>query len=216
MLIFKKEERSRKLILEHLARVFECVAEVRSAVEAYMAGDIEQTEVHTRVGKEREEQADDIKVEIRVVLNSGAFLPQIRADVHGLVDTVDRIADSAIKVASFLRNQKPDIPEQFDAEFQEIYSLSTTCFNELRKALKDYFKPKGKIESLHEHVKRVGQLETDVDRKQAKLERAVFASDLELAHKLQLSQFILLSVDISDRAEYVSDLLESAVMRSVV
>lgn len=216
MLIFKKEEKVRKLILEHLTKVRDCVDEARSAMEQYLAGDYTQAMKHTRTGKVREEEADEIKVEIRVVLNSGAFLPQIRADVHGLVDTIDRIADSADKVSSFLVNQKPDIPTQFKAEFLEIFALCTSCFKELRKALKDYFKPKGKIESLHEHVKAVGELETEVDRKQARLVREVFAADLELAHKLQLSQFVDLSVDISDRAEYVSDLLESAVMRSVV
>ena len=82
--------------------------------------------------------------------------------------------------------------------------------------MKHFFKPKGEVESLHKHVELVGSLETDVDRKQARLERAIFASDLELAHKLQMSQFIELSVDVSDRAEFVSDILESAVMRSVV
>lgn len=216
MMIFKKEENVRKLILEHLSKVRDCVDEARSAMEQYLSGDYTRAMEHANKGKEREEQADEIKVEIRIVLNSGAFLPQIRADVHGLVDTVDRIADSADKVSGFLVNQKPEVPDHFKGEFLEIFSLCTSCFKELRKALRDYFKPKGEIDSLHEHVKAVGKMETDVDRKQAQLVREVFASDLELAHKLQLSQFIDLSVDISDRAEYVSDLLESAVMRSVV
>ena len=110
MLIFKKEARVRKLILEHLSKVRDCVAEAQSAMEEYMAGNVDKSEAHTRLGKEREEQADDIKVEIRIVLHSGAFLPQIRADVHGLVDSVDRIADSADKVSSFLMNQRPGIP----------------------------------------------------------------------------------------------------------
>lgn len=216
MLIFKKEERVRKLIIQHTSRVRDCVSEAQSAMDEYMAGNLEGAEEHTRRCKEFEEQADELKVEIRVVLNSGAFLPQIRADVHGLVDTVDRIADSAVRAASFLMNQKPDVPEEFQADFLEIFVICSTCFFELRKALKHYFKPKGKIESLHEHVERVGSLETEVDRKQATLERKIFASDLDLAHKLQMSQFIELSVDVSDRAEFVSDILESAVMRSIV
>lgn len=216
MLIFKKEEKVRKLILSHLSEVHDCVADARSAMEEYLAGELEKATEHARAGKLHEQQADKLKVEIRLVLNEGAFLPQIRADVHDLVEFVDKIADSTYKYSSFLINQTPAIPEQFEAQFLEIFALGATTFHELRKALKDYFKPKGKIESLHDHVKQVGQLESEIDQKQAKLEREIFASDLELAHKLHLSQFVSLSVDLSDRSERVSDLLESAVMRSVV
>ncbi len=216
MLIFKKEDKVRKLILAHLSRVQDCVSEARDAMETYMSGDKDKATEHRRELKKLEKEADAMKVEIRIVLHSGAFLPQIRADVHGLVDSVDRIADSADKLSSFLVNQAPDVPDTFQPEYLEIFGLCVSCFLELRKGLKDYLKPKGKIESLHDHVERVGELESAVDRKQAELERAIFASDLELARKLHLSQLLGLSVNVSDRAERVSDLLESAVMRSVV
>ncbi len=216
MLIFKKEEKVRKLILEHLSNVHNSVTQATLVMKEYLAGDTQQAEFHAARGKEYEHQADVIKVQIRRMLNAGAFLPQIRADVHSLVDSVDKLSDSAEKVATFLVYQTPDIPGRFEDELQEILTLSASCFNELRKGMKDFFKPKGKIETLHEHVRRVGQLESEIDSRQASLERQIFASDLELAHKLHLSELIDRCVRISDRAERVSDLLESAVMRSVV
>jgi predicted phosphate transport protein (TIGR00153 family) len=216
MLIFKKEKQVRKLILSHLAEVQECLFESRSALEEYVLGNLEAA--CDRVNKviEIESRADRLEREIREVLLQGAFLPHIRSDVYRLVEAVDAIAGKGEDIARFVMDQTPQIPDEFQQPLLEIYHLSLDCFMELRKALRNYFKPKGELESLHEHVNRVCEIETEVDIKESALARAIFATSLGLAEKVHIAQLVTRVADIADLSEDASDELEFAAMKSVV
>lgn len=216
MMIFKKEKQARKLVLGHMSATHDCLAVARGMFEDYVAGETDAAMAKALEIKAHEQDADRLKQEARAVLNEGAFLPHIRADLNRLVEMVDRIAGAGDSAARFLADQTPIIPEEFEAELLEIFGRSVTCFHELRKALKAYVKPSGEIESLHDHVKKVDDLESEIDAKQAKLTRRIFQSEMEFASKLHLQQFLQLIASISDISEEVSDELESVVMGSVV
>jgi predicted phosphate transport protein (TIGR00153 family) len=216
MLIFKKEKHVRKLVLEHASVVHECVAEARGVFEEYVAGDRVGAKARAETVWNNENRGDELKREIRDALHAGAFLPQIRSDVYRLVDVTDGIAGQAEYVTDFLMDQLPDIPAEYEADLLEIFSLCVTSYHELRKAMKDFFKPKGQLEYLHGHVARVGELETEVDEKESDLTRRIFRSSLGLSEKIHLSMLITEIGTIADMAEDVADELESAAMRSII
>jgi len=216
MLIFKKEKEARKLILGHLKEVHECLLESRTALEAYIAGDHEAVRQKRVSASEIESRADAIERQIRDVLLDGAFLPQVRSDIYRLVGAVDSISNKAEAVARFLDDQPPEIPEEFKPELLVIYQHSLDSFDELRDALRNYFKPKGKLENLHVHVSRVSDLESEVDAMESALTQRVYASSLDLGQKIHLEQLIRRAAEISDLAEDAGDELEFAAMKSVV
>jgi predicted phosphate transport protein (TIGR00153 family) len=216
MLIFKKEKQVRKLILQHLSEVHECLMESRNALEEYTSGNVEAASEKARLVIEIESRADALEEQIREVLLQGAFLPHIRSDVYRLVEAVDAIAGEGESIARFVFDQSPLIPEQFESRLLDLYRLSLNCFLELRKALKDYFKPKGELEDLHEHVDRVCEIETEVDSAESMLARDIFASGLDLSEKIHLGQLVKKIGDIADLSEDASDELEFAAMKSVV
>jgi len=214
MLIFKKEKQVRKLILSHLNEVQACLMESRNVLEGYIAGDLELASQRANSVIEIESRADALERQIRDVLLDGAFLPNIRSDVYRLVEAVDAIAGKAEGVARFIVDQLPEVPEEVEAALLDIFRQSLHCFLELRKALRDYFKPKGDIENLHVHVARV--CETEVDVAESELTRQIFESDLELAEKIHLKQLLERIGNIADLSEDASDELEFAAMKSVV
>ncbi len=216
MLIFKKEKQVRKLILSHLNEVQACLMESRNVLEGYIAGDLELACQRANSVIEIESRADALERQIRDVLLDGAFLPNIRSDVYRLVEAVDAIAGKAEGVARFIVDQLPEIPEEIEAALLDIFRQSLHCFLELRKALRDYFKPKGDIENLHVHVARVCDIETEVDVAESELTRQIFESDLELAEKIHLKQLLERIGNIADLSEDASDELEFAAMKSVV
>ena len=216
MLIFKKEKQVRKLILLHLNEVQECLVESRNVLEEYISGDLELACQRVNSVIETESRADALERQIRDALLDGAFLPNIRSDVYRLVEAVDAIAGKAEHVARFIVDQLPEIPEKFEGELLEIFNQCMNCFQELRKALRDYFKPKGDIENLHAHVAMVCDIETEVDVAESELTRQIFSSDLELAEKIQLKQLLERIGNIADLSEDASDELEFAAMKSVV
>ena len=216
MLIFIKEKNVRKLVLGHLAQVQDCLLESRNVLEHYLAGDVESVRKCARQVVEIESQADALERENREALLGGAFLPHIRSDVYRLVEAVDAIAGKAEDVARFVRAQQPLIPEEFEADLLELYLQSLNCFSELRKALKDYFKPKGQIDDLHQHVTAVSEIETRVDALEAELAVRIFESSMELAEKVHLEQLVKGIADLADLAEDAADELEYAAMKSVM
>jgi predicted phosphate transport protein (TIGR00153 family) len=216
MLIFKKEKHVRKLVLRHLAEVNECLQQSYGALEEYTSGNLEEVAIRVQRVIEIESRADKLERQIREALLDGAFLPTIRSDVYRLVEAVDAIAGKSEDVARLMLAQKPLIPTEFESDLLEIFRQCLSCFSALTKAFKDYFKPKGKIESLHEHVNRVCDLETEVDRLEADLVIKVFGSLMGLSEKIHLAQLIECVADVADLSEDAADELEYAAMKSVV
>jgi predicted phosphate transport protein (TIGR00153 family) len=216
MLLFKREKEVRKLVLRHLGEVNECLHESRNALEEYITGDMESARQRAGLVIEIETRADDLEQQIREALLDGAFLPHIRSDIYRLVESVDVIAGKGENVARFMCDQQPNIPEEFESELLEIFRLSLNCFLELHKALKAYFKPKGEVEALHEHVSRVCEFETEVDVKQSMLTRQIFSSSLDLGQKVHLQQLVREIGNIADLSEDASDELEFAAMKAIV
>ena len=216
MLIFKKEKRAQELFLGHLSEVHECLMESRNALEEYVVGDLESAREKARAVVEIESRADTLVRQIREVLLDGAFLPHIRSDIYRLVEAVDTIAGKAEDVAHFIVDQSPQVPQEFQADLLEIFLQALNCFLELRKALDDYFDPKGKIEGLLGHFTKVCEIETEVDVLQSALTRKVFASSMKLSKKLHLQQLISRIGNIADLSEDAADELEFAAMKSVI
>jgi len=216
MLIFKKEKKVRKLVLSHLYEVEECLKESRNVLEEYIAGELELASQRVDLVIETESRADILEREIRDMLLDGAFLPHIRSDVYRLVEAVDAIAGKAESIARFIVDQTPEIPEGFEADMLAMFRQCLNCFQELRKALRDYFKPKGEIENLHVHVARVCEIETEVDGTQSELTRRIFVSNLDLAEQIHLRQLLERIGNIADLSEDAADELEFAAMKSVV
>ena len=78
------------------------------------------------------------------------------------------------------------------------------CAENLAFASRAFFKD---FTSVRNYAQKVYFLEHETDKTTAKLLDAVFASDLELAHKLQLRTFLREVSDIADLAEDCIDQL---------
>lgn len=216
MLIFKKEKAARKLALEHFKATNDCLQSSIDVIEQYMAGDIDLAKQSANEVIKLESEADSIKHQLRDVLFSGAFLPNIRSDVYRLVDSVDKVADMGETSSHFVVYQRPVVPGYFHADMSEICRLCMSCYSELQQALKCFFKPKGEIELLREHASQVGALETEVDGLQAEFTRKIFESEMGMGEKLHLCQLLKYVGRIADRTEDAADELQFAAMKSVM
>jgi predicted phosphate transport protein (TIGR00153 family) len=216
MLIFRKEKKARKLVEEHFDKTRECLYEAERVLGQYLAGELEEARNSSVQVIALESEADTIKREAREVLFSGAFLPHVRSDVYRLVDAVDKVADKAETASHFIVNQSPLVPGEFRPDLVSIFALCITCYEELHKGLKSFFKPKGEMDALQRHVTRAGELETEVDNQESEITRRIFASPIDIGEKLHLAELFKRVADIADAAEDAADELEYAAMKSVV
>lgn len=216
MLIFKKEKQVRKLVLEHATTAQKCLEATRTVLAEYLAQNTASFAAAVTSTQGYESHADLLKWEIGEALQSGAFLPVIRSDVYRLVGSVDKLAGCGEDVAIFLSNQPPAVATEFQAEYLDLLTLNVDCARQLHDALENYFKPKGKLKELHAHTNKVGQLESEVDHRQAALMQRIFCSDLDLSAKMHMGQLLDVICGISDAAEDVADELAFAALKSVV
>lgn len=216
MLIFKKEKTARKIALEHFVKTRECLASAFAVIENYLNGDVESAKQSAKEVIKLESDADSLKHELRDVLFSGAFLPNIRSDIYRLVDSVDKVADMGETSSHFVVYQRPIIPEVFHDDMNEICNLCLSCYEELQAGLKCFFKPKGEIKLLREHASKVGDLETAVDNLQADFTRKIFESSMGMGEKIHLCQLLKYITRIADRAEDAADELQFAAMKAVI
>ena len=216
MRIFKKEKRVVGLILQHIDKTGECVETATDAVGAFLSGDVDKAASSSETTNSLEADADALLRDIREQLYSGAYLPLIRGDIYRLMSAVDDVANKAEDCSDCIHFQKPRVAEEYRADILAIVSLTRDCFAEFKKALRAFFKPKGKIDKLREHTRKVSELESLIDGNERALTLQIFDSSLPLSEKLHLSRLLSSIVRISDVIEDAADELEFIGLKSIV
>lgn len=209
MKFFKKEKHVSDLALAYLETVEECVATAENSVLDHLAGrrDTANT-LRVRAG-ELESAADELRRNIGDTLFSGAYLPHARGNIYSIIDQLDGVPNAAEACCAFFTNQNPEIPDDLRPSFETLVRLSCSTVEPLGKAVRRFFKPKGKPEDIREHATLVGIRESEVDQLEWTLTERVFSSaQLDLARKMHLKRAIDRIVSLSDRAEDAAERLE--------
>ncbi len=216
MLMFKKEKRVVELALRHIETTADCLEVMTNALKAFVSGkDDEWAETVDRENR-LEHEADNLLREIRELLYSGAYLPAIRGDLYRLMSAVDDVANKSENCYDFVFYQKPQVTQEYRSEIIAIVELTLGCFLEFRQALETFFAAKGEVDTIRQHTKRVGELESLIDDNERALTARVFDSSLPLSEKLHLRRLIVKIVCVSDVIEDAADELELVSLKSIV
>lgn len=216
MKIFKKEKQVVELALRHSEKTHAALEIMTVSLQAYFAeGDGQIAEAARQVNS-IETEADSILREIRDLLYSGAYLPNIRGDIYKLLSAVDRVTNSTEECLEFVSCQRPANTQSFANELSEILQLTEECSEQLRLAMRAFFKPKGKFDDMRKHARNVGKLESEIDDIHRSLVIRIFESDLGLAEKHHLDRLLEKLERISDRLENTADELQLVSLKSIV
>ena len=216
MLIFKKEKAVIELILKHIGTTRDCVQSAIDSLKTYLVADLSESRASITEVTRLESAADDLLREIRDLLYSGAYLPQIRGDIYGLMTTIDKVGNRAEDCFDCFYYQKPEIPEEFSGQITEILDLTSECFHSFEKGLRAYFGPKDKLEKVRKHSKRVRETESRIDKIERELTSRIFTSSIDKAEMLHLRRCLHKTVRISDAIENAADRLEWVSVKSIV
>lgn len=216
MLIFKKEKAVIELILQHIGTTRDCVQATIESLKAYVAGEFTESKASIGQVNRLESEADTLLREIRDMLYSGAYLPQIRGDIYGLMSTIDSVSNKAEYCFDFFHYQSPEIPAEYETEITAILDLTTECFLAFEKALNAYFGPKDKFDKVRKHSKRVSELESRIDEIEREMTARIFKSSMDKGDKLHLRTCVKRIASISDATENAADRLEWVSVKSIV
>lgn len=221
MLIFKKEKRVIGLIMEHIEKTADCVHTTADNLRIYINSDhSENSDAIGRANAARvnslEAEADSLLREIRDMLYSGAYLPQMRGDIYRLMSSVDMVTNRAEDCSDFFHYQSPIVPVEYREDMGLIVDLTDESFRQFRKALKHYFGPKDKPDKVRLRAKKIGELESDIDKLERKVTTRIFSSQLDKCEKLHLQQSLRKIARISDTIEDAADELELMNVKSII
>ena len=205
-MLWKKQRDVEALVLEHLNRVDESLQYFIQSITAYVQeGDVEKANQLAFETHKAEGQADDVRRRVETKLLAGALMPASRRDILQLVEQTDRLANAAENALDHLLLQKIEIPDVMRPALIEITDKTEIIFSHVKSAISNLF---GHMETALEHTAMIEQIEGEIDHIERKAIKGLFEQDFELARKVQLNGFVRSVVELSDRAEDLSDHIE--------
>jgi len=205
-MFWRKHKEIEALVLEHLGHVDATLQAFSRSLDAYLReGDVETADRYALETHQAEGRADDARRRIETQLLSGSLLPTSRRDILQIIEQVDRLANAAEEILDYLLLQRVEVPDEIMPQITEIGVQTSNAFDEVKMAVTSIFR---NVDQALEHTKAIEQLEGEVDHLERRATKRLFALDIELARKLQISGFIQRLVRLSDRAEDLSDLIE--------
>ena len=156
--------------------------------------------------------AEDIAdCSLRAMIDSlaeGSYLPSTREDLIAIATSCDKVANKCETIAKIMVQQRISLPADSSEPLMEIISITKTQFSVLEESISQLFAKFAALQQDHSILDRVRSLETEIDVIEDKLQDDLFASNMALAEKLQLSELYVLFGDISDIIEDIADKIQ--------
>ena len=201
---------------QHMDIVYRCAKKLRPFVNAVIKRDLKRmNEVRSQI-EALENEADDLKKQIRINMPKSLFMPVPREDLLELLLVQDRIANRTKDVSGIIVGRKMKIPKSIAKHYLEFVDCNIDAVKQARKSVRELdelftagFKG-AEVELVSELIEELDRLETQTDKQQSELRAEVFEieKDLDPINVMFLYQVIELTGEIADMAERVGRRLE--------
>lgn len=195
-------------------KIIEMTMVFKEAIDIYLQE--KRSENYRKISKKIktiEHDADILRRDIESCLYEQNLIPDLRGNILQLVENLDKVINLFDDVAHKFYIEQPSIPEIYHEQLKILVSQVSECAENMAISSRAFFRD---LTTLRDYSKKVYLLEHQSDKTSAKLRRAVFDSDLDLANKIQINSFVEEVADIADLAEDCIDaLLIFAIKREI-
>lgn len=200
----------------HMGIAFRCAKQLHAFSVAAIAGDWDKAAAVRGDIESLEQEADDLKKEIRLHLPKSLFMPVPREDILQLLLVQDKIANRTRDVSGLVLGRKMQIPSVIADQFLDFVDRNIDAAKQARKSVRELdelftagFRG-AEVELVSGLIEELDRIETDTDDKGAALRKAVFDIEdtLNPVDAVFLYQAIELIGEIADMAERVGRRLE--------
>jgi predicted phosphate transport protein (TIGR00153 family) len=210
-----------KPMQEHMAVAVQATAELIPFFQAVVTNDWAAAgRAQARIS-ELENEADEIKKQLRLHLPKSLFLPVPRTDLLELLTMQDRIANRAKDIAGIMLGRKMSIPSSMQQQMQEFVQAGVrtaeqalTAINELDELLETGFSGR-ELMVVENMIHELDRLENEADQLEIIIRAKLFSLESELA---PVEVMFLYSVidwigDLANRAHDVGGRLQLLLAR---
>lgn len=206
---------------QHIAKAYECAANLIPFFEAVMAEDWERVEQVQQEMVRLEKEADKLKRDVRVHLPKSLFLPVPRSDLLELLSVQDKVANRAKDIAGLMLGRQMSIPEPLQPIIRtyvqrtvDACKQALKAMNELDEILETGFGNR-EVRRVTEMIEVLEDIEHDTDRIQIEVRRNLFKIEKSLPPVDVMFMYTIIEWigDVADRAERVGNRLEQLLAR---
>lgn len=198
---------------EFLDKVSEGSMIFKPSINSYLLKDMQEFEERIQQVEILEAQADKASRTAENQLYSKSLIPEYRGDVLGLLENTDTVLDTIKTTLKLFIQEHPEIRQEFHSGFLALAEASANAAEAAVLAARMFFR---EVRSVQERLHKVIHFEHEADRISDNLKRAIFASDLDLAHKIHLRYFALNVERVSDAAEEVANRLNISAIKRMI
>ncbi|MCG8039512.1 MAG: TIGR00153 family protein [Candidatus Thiodiazotropha taylori] len=210
-----------KPMQEHMRIIKECVTEVPALFDALIDKDQEKLLVQKDKIFAKEQEADDLKNNLRAHLPKSLFMPVDRRDLLELLNRQDSIANTAQDIAGLMMQRDMSVPagmeEPLSAMVQrcvETCNQAANIVEELDELIETGFRGK-EASRVEEMVAKLGEAENETDHMGIALTRTLFEKEDEMSPVSVMFwyQMIQWIGNLADSAEQVGNRMSLLIAR---
>lgn len=198
------------MIIEQIAAVENCMRSFEKFIRAASSSetDSETLEMLSADVSKKEEVADKTLRKMIDSLVGTSFLPSTREILIAIATNCDKVANKCEYVTLKALYQHFRIPEECSNSLLRIISITQKQFDLLEEAISMLFARFSNLLKDHTILDQIRSLESDVDTIEKKMYKKIFMMDIDLAHQMQMAEFVESMCDISDIVEDIADKIQ--------
>lgn len=210
-----------KPIQQHMQQVINCVSLLERFAEFAVAEKWDKASDCFDTISAIEEEADQLKMELRLNLPKSLFMPISRSDLLQVLHLQDELANKAKDVAGLMLGRKLAPPKAIDKKFVDLIQGAITtslkameAINELDELVETGFAG-NEIKIVEKLVKQLNKEEKRLDKAERKIRASLYAieKDLYPVDVMFLYQLIDTIGSLGDTAQSVGNQLQLIVAR---
>lgn len=206
---------------QHMSKVILCANELIPFFEAVLAGDWEQAATRQQTISRLENDADDLKHELRMHLPSGLMMAMPRRDLLEVLSMQDKVANKSKDIAGLVLGRKMKFPKEVGEGLLELIKRSVdaagqaqSTINELDELVETGFRGR-EVELVEAMVDRLDDIESESDEIEIRVRAMVFEieNDLPPIEAMFIYQTIDWAGALADLAQRVGSRFELMLAR---
>ena len=203
-LFFSRQKEIERRLGEYLDHWWGCVDCFEKGIAAFLdEGPGETVDFYySRIDRE-ESKGDELRRSVERDLYAKALLPEARGDILRVLEALDKVVNRLESTIRQLVIERIQLEPWMRSDLQRHAACSIEVCKVLHEASIQLLA--GNDEPVPKLIRRVDELETRCDHMEEDLLGRIFASDLDLARKLQAKDLVRRIGTISDLAETAAD-----------
>lgn len=210
--MFKKEKNNEvhAVIMEQITAVENCMRSFENFIRASSTPvtDAETLEMLCDDVCKKEDIADKTLRKMIDSLVGSSFLPSSRENLISIASSCDKVANKCEYFAIMALNQRFRFPTEYADDLLRIISITHKQFDVLEESISMLFSRFSNMLKDHSILDQIRALESDVDFIEEALYKKIFSMNVDLAHQLQMKDFLETLCDLSDIIENIADQIQ--------